>query len=244
MPTISEICQDAALELGSFSPGDPFAPLLAGTLLYRLNRMLDSWNAEHEAIYAQQFLTYTLTPSLSPHTIGPTGATWTLASGRPVSIESASLILAGGTTSAYVPIHLREAQWWADQQVPTLTSLYSTDLYYEPNWPLGNLFFWPVPTAANQVEIEIRRALAQVVLTDTFSLPPGYQEAITLTLAEQAARPLGKPIDASLIREASKARARIFANNVPTPTICTQDAGMPSGADSPTLPTWNYLIGS
>jgi hypothetical protein len=242
MATIQDICKSALLEINVQAQGESLSAANAVFTLEKLNRILDAWNAEHAASYAQQFVTFTLTPSLSPHTIGPSPAVW-IQTVRPVSIESASLILDSSTPSVYLPITLRDAQWWAGQQVPALETSFPTDCYYEPAWPSGNLYFWPVPTTAYDVELEIRRLLAQVALSDTFSLPPGYQEALTLTLAEQCARPFGRPLEPTLVRDAAMARARIFANNTPTPRLMTQDSGMPR-KQSANFPTFNYLIGS
>jgi hypothetical protein len=242
MATIADICRDAAEEIGVVAAGETLHANDAAALLRRLNRILDLWNAIQPTSVAQQFVTYTLVPSTSPTTIGPSGATWAL-SQRPVSIESAQLVIAG-TPDSYQPIMLRDAQWWAAQQLPTLSDGYPTDLYYEPAWPNGRLYFWPVPSAARSVQLQIRRVLAQVVLTDTFDMAPGYREALTLTLAEKAAGLFLKPVPEGLSREASLARAQIFANNVVTPKLITRDAGMPAQGDSATFPTFNYLIGS
>ena len=35
-----------------------------------------------------------------------------------------------------------------NERVPTLTGTIPTDLYYEPDWPNGSCFLWPVPTIA------------------------------------------------------------------------------------------------
>ena len=242
--TIRQIAQDAALEIGAAQRGDPPPAEITEFLVFRLNCLLDEWNAVHEAMFAQQFLTFTLTPNLAPHTIGPTGATWTVPV-RPVSIESAQLIIDTSNPSAYTPIRLRTAQWWGEvQMTPTLASTYPTDLYYEPAWPNGNLNFWTVPTAAYDVQLQVRRLFAAVVVTDTFTLPPGYQSAVTLTLAEQSAVALGRELRADLVQRASQARARIHANNVEPRHLITHDAGMPTGRKSANFPTWNYLIGS
>lgn len=239
--TMQTICADALMEIGALAQGESLSAGDADFTLGKLNRLLDNWNGEHQASYAQQFTTFTLTPSLSPHTIGPTG-TW-VTTQRPVTIESLSLILSA-PTSSYVPITLRDAQWWADQVTPTLASTFPTDCYYEPAWPDGSLYFWPVPETAYDVEVEQRVLLAAVALTDVFTLPPGYRDAITLTLAEECAPAFGRDISPRTTQSAGYARARIFANNIVVPTIQTSDAGMPNRRGSANFPTFNYLIGS
>ena len=141
-------------------------------------------------------------------------------------------------------IKIRDAQWWLGQSVPTLTSTVPTDLYYQPDQPLGKLFFWPVPTIAYDVQLMVRVVLdSGVVLADTFDFPPGYQQALTLTLAELSARSFGKPVDSSLRWDASQARALIFGVNDQIPHLITKDSGMTSG-HSGTRADFNYLDGS
>lgn len=226
--TAADICRSALLDLNVFEPSDAVSNDDLSFVLGKLNRILDNWNADRAAIYADQFTSYTLTPALSPHTIGPTG-TW-VASQRPVSIEGAALIFNASPTSVNVDIAIRDAAWYQSLSVPSVASTFPTDLYYEPDWPNGKLFFWPVPSAAYQVSLWTRIVLAQLLLTDTFTLPPGYQDAITLTLSEDIAATYEKPVPPQLAKKADEARARVFGNNVAVPMLETQDSGMPGGS--------------
>lgn len=231
MPTMRQIITNALMKIGAMGVSDASpSPADARLGLDTLNEVFDDWNSMRHAVYAQQFTTYTLTPSLSPHTIGPTGATFTVAQ-RPVTLDGASLILDTGTPPSYQTITVRDWQWYHNQPTPTLESTFPTDVYYQPDWPNGKLYFWPVPQSAYDVELVTRVLLSQVDLNDDFSLPPGYQNAITLTLAERLCVPFTKPITPDLGRQAQQARARVFANNDFTPRIATADAGMqgPSG---------------
>lgn len=230
--TARNIVADALADLNIVAAGDDPTGDDAGFVLGILNRMLDQWNATRAAVYASQFVTSTLTPSLSPHLIGPTGSTSFVVTQRPVSIEGATLILTG-TGTPDTPIDTdHDAAWWLNQRVKGLTSAYPTDLYYEPAWPNGKLFFWPVPTAAKSVVLQTRILLTALLLTDTFSLPPGYQEALTLTLEERIAGPFEQTVSPELKDAARHARAIVFGNNTTVPVLQTRDAGMPGGGRS------------
>lgn len=232
------LCTDALLEVGILAAGETASAIDLGFTLTKLARLLDNWNAERAAVYATAFATYTMTAGLSPHTIGPTLATW-FATQRPVAIYGASLVLTGGSTGVFTGITLRDAQWWNAQSTPELESTYPTDLYYQPDWPNGSLFFWPVPQAAYDVQLQIRVVLAELALDDVVTMPPGYLDATILTLAEDLCSAFGVPIPPTLPSKAAKARARIFANNDVTPRLRTQDAGMPSRAGG----WFNWLTG-
>jgi hypothetical protein len=230
MPTMRQIIVNALYKINALSVGEQPSAAEAQDGLTELNLLFDDWNAMRHAVYAQSFDTYTLVPNLLPHTIGPTAATFTVTQ-RPVSLDGASLILDTSTPASYQEITVRDWQWWHAQPTPTLASTFPTDVYYQPDWPNGKLFFWPTPQTAYDVELVTRVLLAQVALSDDFSLPPGYQHAITLTLAERLAVQFSRPVTPDLGRQAQAARARVFANNDFTPRIATADAGMhgPSG---------------
>lgn len=220
--TIQELVTDALEELGVVSPGDEPAPEDSQTALKRLNRLLDNWNADRRAVYANQFSTHTLTPALQPHTIGTSSPTFSVTQ-RPVSIERANLVI----SDVRYGLNLRNAEWWAGLSDYTLTGEIPTDLYYEPAWPNGQLYLWPVPTTAHTLELLTRVLLASVTLATTFALPPGYQDALTLTLAEGLSVPFDRPVPSELAQGARTARARIFANNDPDPHISVADVGLP-----------------
>ena len=214
--TASNICSDALLELNIIQAGDTASADDLAFVLGKLNRLLDNWNADTRAVYANQFLTFTLTGSLSPHTIGvaANSPTFVVTGNRPEVIEGANVMITSGGNSVAIPITIRDDQWWLDQRVKTQTSTIPTDLYYEPAWPNGSLYFWPVPTVGNSVELECRRVLSQLALTDAFSLPPGYRDAITKSLAEEIAVPYEQTdllVPIALAARTARAVSRIWS---------------------------------
>lgn len=225
--TTRQLIAEAFQEIGVIAIGDTLSDALASVGLEKLKRLLNSWNADRQAVYADQFPTFTLIPSLQPHTIGPSGATWTTA--RPVSIEGAQLVLSGGST---ITIHLHQAAWWQGLPNATVSSATPTDGYYDPTFPNGSLYLFPVPTSASSVQLLVRRVLDEAItLATVFTLPPGYREAVTLTLAEACAG-IGAVSDPGLLgrlaQSATKARAVVFMNNLVIPPLITQDSGMPA----------------
>jgi hypothetical protein len=220
--TIQDLIADVLTNLGVLGAGQTPSGRLGAFGLRRLNRIFDTWNAKRQAVYADTITTHTLIPDLQPHTIGPTGATFTVTQ-RPVSIEAASLVI----SDLHYPIAIRDTAWWMRLTDPTFASERPTHLNYRPGWPNGSLYLWPVPSSGHTLELLSRIILASVALADTFTFPPGYELAVSLSLEEDLARPLGRPADQDLIDRARQARATIFANNEETPRICTADAGMP-----------------
>lgn len=223
--TARDLVIDALAELNVYDAADAVSPADSALVLRRLNRILDNFNAERDAVYADQYASYTLTPSLSPHTIGPTGNF--VVTQRPVSIEGISLIYPT-STSPQIGLNARDRAWYQGLSIPAQTASLPTDFYYEPAWPNGRIYFWPVPTTAYSIVLWSRIVLSQLSINDTFTLPPGYRDALTLTLAEAIAPSFEKSVPSSLTRDALAARARVFQNNVVIPRLYTNDSGMPS----------------
>ena len=242
------ILSNAMLEINVNDPADAPAQTDSDFVLGKLNRLLDNWNAERHAIYADQFLTFTIDIAVAaahdPQTIGIAAntPTWTVTGNRPVSIEGITVILSG-TPQARVNLRKRNAQWWQLNTVPTITSTLSTDFYYNPVYPNGEVWLWPEPTTAYDVQVWCRGVLGNLTQFATFDLPPGYEDAITLTLAEDCAGGFQKPVTPELRSKAMQARARIFGNNVEIPKLSTRDSGMPRSSGIG-VPNFNWLTGA
>lgn len=234
--TVLVLAKEALEELGRYRAGESLNDDDADFVLRRYNRLLDSWNAERGQLFADLFTTYTLTPALSPHTIGPTGTF--VVTERPTQIDGAHVWL-GISPDVKIPIALRDRQWWDNVRVPDLSIPFPRDLYYNPTWPNGELHFWPVPSSAYQVQLWTRQELTQVTLSTTFALPQGYRRAHVLTLAEEIADGFGAAISPRLAQEAGKARRLIIDTNQVTPRLATRDAGMPKSGRP--VNRFNYL---
>lgn len=232
MATFDDLHKHALKELGiiGFS-ATPAADLLAVCLVLT-NRILDGWNADHGAIYAEAHpALVALTAGTNPHTIGPSGATITATSARPVSIEGIRLTTDNGETFL-APLCQRDARWWHAQASPGTQSAYPTDFYYDPTWPNGSIYFAPEPSSASvKAEIRYRVVLAAIANGGTdFSLPQGYQEAFVETLKEKLTTlPMFASMASPVIAEAARlARGRAFGNNSRIPTVMT-DSGLGGG---------------
>lgn len=228
--TANDLIVESLTEINAIQAGDDPSPELSAFALGKLRQLVNNWNAGRPFAYAVDFLNFTLVPSLYPHTIGPTGATWTVDQ-RPVTIEGISLILnSGGVPYSYLSLVPHDAIWWQNQDTPTLSSEQPTDYYYDPTYPNGSIYFWPVPQIAYPMQLQVRRVLDdQMTFATVLILPPGYQNALMLTLAEDLSDPLRKMWTPKQQSKALQARTRIQKNNNFATPIKTQDAGMPGG---------------
>jgi len=164
---------------------------------------------------------------------------------RPVEIMSASLILNNGvdsTNQVEVPMMIRDDDWWAQQTIKNLTSTLPTDLYYSPSWPNGQLYFWPIPTAVNDVRLQMRSVLAEVTnYNQAFSLPPGYWSLVVYDLADSIGSLFDRPSSPDLQRRLATARKAVESNNITSPRMASDSPTQRSTQRS--RPDFNFLTG-
>lgn len=226
---VNDFLTSALQEIRVARAGDVVSPNIMTMALSQANEMVDSLNANKLAVYDEPFADYTFTPSLNPHTIG-SGGTFN-ATQRPQEILGA-LVNLGGTPNAFSPITIRNRQWYEQQVTPGLTQSFPTDLYYDAAWPLGKIYFVGVPTVAYGVRLWLRVLLTSIALGGTLTLPPGYQEALRLTLAEKMAPSFGQSVSPETEEHAKNARALIWGSNVRILNQQTRDGGMPGAQPS------------
>lgn len=233
--TLRDIVHDALLELGVLGLVDPGESNLYEVGKRWANRLIDEWNANHDAAWSQTFVTFTLPAGIVPVTIGPTGQL--VVPQRPVSIESCRQII----NNSYYTVNVQTAQWYRHQTNPTWTGATQTDVYYEPDWPLGKLFFYPIQSGASRMVLELRTLLTEFELDDPVSFPPAGRQAFILTLAEQLQGPMRMSMSEDAKRRARVARAAFTANNRQAPNLSTCDYGLPGGRRGRGL--FNYKTG-
>jgi|SRR5581483_2523945 len=241
MPTVAsgELIESALLELGVLAPGEKPEAQDYAFCLRKLQRIIDQFNARRECIFNVNFSRFTLKTNHAPHTIGPGGDFVTTV--RPVRLVAANLVLTTSAPNIDLPIKVEDDAWWANQRVKDLTSTLPTHVYYSPDVPQGNLYFWPVPTVANDVRLELWSNLySPVLVADKISMPQGYWEAIVNTLAVRCAPGFEKTPSPVLLREETKAMQVIESNNAGPPRISTAHGGL---QNSGTRPRFNFLTG-
>jgi hypothetical protein len=258
--TVGQVITNALYELNIVAPGEIPDPLEMAFALSKYNQLADSWNTRQYYIFASDLVSFNppapvgsgaaflLVPNLSPHTIGPAplpGApapTFQVINERPVRIVSANIIQNNVNPIVKFPIMPRDKDWYSKQRVPTIQTTLPTDFYYRPSWPLGAIFFWPVPNYAYGVEFEIEEIIqGGVNYAQAFAAPPGYELALTLTLAELLAGPFERPMPQGLPGAALQARQAVQALNAMPPRINLDDFG-PSSTEKPRA-SFNYYTG-
>jgi hypothetical protein len=250
--TFRVICTNAFYEINVVAPGENPDESELAFALDKANRLADLWSAQKIYIYASQLLSaapnaganFLLQAGLSPHTIGPATAnpTFPVLYEAPVRIKNINIILNNVTPVVRFPLTKRDSDWWATNRLQAIQTALPTDFYYRRDWPAGSIFFWPVPNRAYGAEVEVETIIPGGVTLDTiYTVPAGYEEAFTLTLAELLCPSFEKQPNAVLINAALLARNAVKGLNNGAPRISLDDFGDSSSARP--RASFNYRTG-
>lgn len=242
---------DALTELGQIQPGVTPNPDKLAFAMGSLNRFLDQMNTQGHFIFtirSERFNLFAKTPPISgqpiSYSIGPTGdfiSARPLGQGPGNGIKNANIVLLGNTPQVRVPLYILDDDQWADIRVEVIPTTIPIALYNDGSLPNSNLFLWGQPTQANDLELWTRQQFtAFATIADDLEYPPGYADAIVLTMAERLSGPLRVPIPPDLPRRAREARANAKSLNTASPLL-TSDMPLVSG---PTRPYFNWKTGN
>lgn len=202
--TVADLIRGSLRTLGVLAASEPLAAGDEEDALVVLNELLDSWSTERLYVFATLRATATLTPSLSPHTIGTGG---TISTTRPIRIDQASVILAAGGDERPLAL-LSDAEWQALTGKSTTGT--PTALWVEAAYPLMRLHLNPIPNAADTLVLYTWQQLTRFLATsEDFDFPPGYARAIRTNLAKELAPSYGVSVSAELAMIAEEAKASL-----------------------------------
>ena len=174
------ITDTQAVSDGSKDVADSFSFLVTMLAQWQRRRWL-VWNEEDVAL---------VSTGADFYTIGP-GEDFDVA--RPDKIHAAKVILGPGfgTTPNLVniPLAIIEAKEdWNKVAIPDLKSIPSA-VFYDSNFPVGRVHFWPVPPAnAYEMQLTVKASLpVYTTVNDDLGLPPEYLDAVINNLAVRIA---------------------------------------------------------
>lgn len=213
--------------LGVYQIGEAPTADECDTALYALNSMIDSWSTESLFIYSPTLDSVPLVANQSTYTVGPTGVVITT---RPVEVLSATTVTYNGVT---YPLSMSTLKDFNAIPVPTVTGIPNT-MHVFPNTPDITIGLWPAPAATMTLNLwSIKQITGTLALTDTLTLPPGYQRAIDYSLAEELAAEFDVNLPPRVQQIAATARRNIKRINNEIPLL-----GMPRG-----IPAGRVFIG-
>lgn len=204
MATAQTLITNAIQTLGVLGDGDtPTAGELADGLGY-LNEMLESWSIDSMMVYQILQESKAITAGTQSITIGSGG---TFNTTRPVNIQNAFFRDANNLD---YQLQIVPQDSYQRIQLKTVQTSYPYVAYYDNAYPLGTLYFYPVPSQNLTLYMNTWQQLQQfATLGTTVSLPPGYAEMIRYQLAIRLASQYGVPVPPTVPNLATNAMARV-----------------------------------
>jgi len=172
--TLTQVAQFAALELGVLDSGESLSAQQLTDFLYNLNNAIDNRSNEQAEVLAVAIADFTLTANQQKYTIG-TGQNFNTP--RPVMITAAQHILPVAGETYQTPVEVQNARQWAANMDRGSTSLIVRKLFYDRQYPTGNVYLSPVPVTTSSVELTMWNPLPQFSdTTSALTIPPGYAD--------------------------------------------------------------------
>lgn len=213
--TVRDVCRGALEDLAVTAPGESIATADMDIALERLNALIDQWQAERYNIYRVTRTEFAITANDAVYTIG-TGGDITAVE-RPVYIDQINFEDTSTSPDIELPMSPLTEAAYAAIVMKDQTSPYPSGFYYNPTFPTGTITLWPVPTSTTlRLVIYAPQAIPRYsAISDSFSLPPGFERFCRSSLALDLATPFEKEPSATLVRAYAESKQIVKRSNVP-----------------------------
>lgn len=197
--------------LGHKAAGEPLSAEDADYGLTALNSLIDSWNTQRLFIVTVEEAIANVSGISA--TVGP-GQTFNVA--RPVDIENGAFSRVNGIDYS---IEWIDRVTYERITLKTVSSSFPQYAYYDQDYPVGHVYFYPVPSASVEVHLPLQVQLTGFSsLSTVIGLLPGYDRALVYSLAEELA-PGIRSLDPQIAKTAFLARRAIRHTNVDVPVM-------------------------
>lgn len=222
VPTAQDIITNALIDAGIVGIDEAVEQPVLNRAFTQANWLLTQWQRNRYLIY--HLVTYGI-PSTGKQTysVGLKGDV--NINPRPDRLESAFLRLTNSTAPGNLPVDLPldiipSMEDYNRIVVKNLGTL-PWRIFYDPVWPVGVLYPWPVPQPTiYEVFVTFKETLARFAsLKDPINLPPEYQPALNWCLAEVLRASYQMPEDPQVTKFARRALNSIRLANVAVPTL-------------------------
>jgi hypothetical protein len=229
MALVRVIIQDALTEIGAYQTGESVTAADAAVGLQRFQMQIDAWAADELTLFLTPRVAFTIPGGTNTLTIGEDVAA-DINVVRPTFIQGINYINPGSSPEVEVPMGRMDYDQYMAQSIKELESTLPQQFFFNNGVPLGELFFWPTPTADVDCALYYPHGVGipATLFTDVLG-PAGYQEAFMYQLALRLCRPFGKPITPDLLEMANSAYARMKRPNTQPGLLGVDQALVPSG---------------
>lgn len=181
-----QLLTNALQDAGVVGLDESIEPEMLNRAFRQVNWLLAQWARKRWLVYAIQDYSFVCTGAQT-YSVG-LGQTVNI-NPRPDRLEYAFLRFLGQSpTPVDIPIKIIAShENYAQITVKTIGTI-AWKIFYQPNWPLGVLFPWPIPQGGGQYEIHI--GLKTVLprfnsIQQPVNFPPEYSAALNWALARR-----------------------------------------------------------
>ena len=214
MTTTLDLVNMALLDSGIIGQGQTASAEDVNNGYTRMQWMVEQWQRQRYLAFHLINLQLTSTGQVTPYTIGP-GGQFAIGT-RPDRLETGNFfrqLVQSSPNQVDYPLELLESfEDYNRIRLKQLTT-FPGYVFYDPAYPLGNLYFWPIP----QATIYLMNVLIKCTLIDIITsaglttlldavLPNEYFQAIYLSLAEILRTAYRLPLDPALSGRAKASR--------------------------------------
>lgn len=200
--------------------------------LTALQGMIGSWNRRRWLIPHELDVYFQSTGALS-YTVG-TGGNFNCP--RPTKLMSAFIRLSPGTSgqpsaqSVDYPLEIVQARENYNDIAVKGIGTFPLYAFYDATYPLGNVYFWPIPASTFELHIAVMDQLTSLpTLKTALNLSPEYQDAILYSLAQRLRVIYQMPPDERLDELAAECLQTIRNANMQVPRLRLPDNLRSSG---------------
>jgi hypothetical protein len=133
---------------------------------------------------------------------------------RPLRITKAYSRITTTTSTVDFPCEVKDLDAYGNIGLKNQPGPWPKWLFYNPSFPNGTLYFWPVPTQTVEFHFWTDALLQSVSLNTVLQLPQGYYIYLQFALAELLCVEYGIPVPADIRRLAAKYEKMIKSNNM------------------------------
>ena len=217
---VQQLLQNALVDAGIVGIDEAIEQPVLNRAFIQVNWLLAQWARKRYLAYCLQEYSFVSTGALN-YTVGP-GGTINM-NPRPDRIEYAFLrfLQAAGSTPVDIPLRVIPSQQdysrIAVKQIGTL----SYEVFYQPQWPLGVLYPWPVPQAGLYgLYFGFKTILPRFQsIQQKINFPPEYEAALNWCLARRLRATNQMPPDPEINQLARDALNTIRLGNTAVPTL-------------------------
>lgn len=204
--TVRDLIEKALKKNSVLGRGESLSPEDATDCLEILNDTLSSWSVEGGMVFNQTTETFPLASGQTSYSIG-TGGDFNTE--KPYLINS-MYVRIGGSDYNLTKYDQKQYSDISFKSISGTPQIY----YFDNNYPLSNIFLYPVPAGGLSVTIYSRKELTEFTgLNMVIDLPAGYEKALVYNLSVESAPLYEKEASPTIVKIAGDTKAAIFNAN-------------------------------